>query len=74
MPKVMRSEGALEFAKRMQFIQEQATKAIDAAKTQMKTHYNKWRQPSWKYEEGDWVWLAADNISTERISKKMDDK
>ncbi len=74
MPKVMRSEGALEFAKRMRFIQEQATKAIEAAQTQMKTRYDKRRQPSRKYEVGDWVWLAADNISTERISKKMDDK
>jgi hypothetical protein len=67
-------ERALRFAEdtaaRAQFCKEQIT----LAQSRMAEHANKHRKPAPLYKPGDKVWLSLRNFTTQRPTKKLDDR
>lgn len=72
--KEVKTEAAEQFASRMKQIQEEAGAALTIAKDVMKRNYDRHKRAARVYEEGAWVYLDAYNITTDRPSKKLDDK
>jgi len=58
----------------MSKIWEETESALRLSAEQMKTYYDRKRSPSQEYKPGDKVWLEGQNITTDRPSKKLDDK
>jgi len=72
--KEVKSQSATEFAEEMSKIWEETTAALHLASEQMKTYYDCKRNATQDYKPGDKVWLEGYNITTDRPSKKLDDK
>ena len=72
--KEVRNQSATEFAKEMSKIWEETGAALRLATEQMKMYYDRKREDSREYKPGDKVWLEGHNITTDRPSKKLDDK
>ena len=68
------NESARQFAERMQHIGKQAAQALEIAQEAMKRHYDKHCKPSRDYKVGDYVYIEAQNFSTDRPNKKLEDK
>ena len=68
------NQAATDFVDHMKSIQEEATSAIAIAQEQMKRYYDRSRGSSRNYQVGDKVWLEGYNITTDRPSKKLEDK
>ena len=65
---------AQAFVEQMSSMREEIGAALKKAAEDMKRHYNKGRKESTEYQVGDKVWLEATNLTTERPSKKLDNK
>ena len=65
---------AQAFADQMKKMREEIGAALKKAGEDMKQHYDKGRKKSEEYRKGDKVWLEATNITTEHLSKKLDNK
>ena len=72
--KEVKTEVAEQFASRLKRIQEEAGAALTIAKDVMKRNYDRHKRAAREYQEGNWVYLDAYNITTDRPSKKLDDK
>jgi hypothetical protein len=70
----VKTEAADVFEKRMKKIREEAAAAMEKAAKDMKKYYDKGRQDAPKYEIGDQVYLEGLHISTNRPSKKLEDR
>jgi len=70
----VKSQSATEFAQTMETIWEETAAALRLAAEQMKRYYDQHRNESRTYKPGDLVWLEGSNLSTDRPSKKLDDK
>ena len=70
----VKSQSAIEFANDMSKIWEETESALRLAAEQMKTYYDRKRTDTRNYKPGDKVWLEGQNITTDRPSKKLDDK
>ena len=68
------TEAADVFAKQMKKIREEAAAALEKAASDMKRYYDEGRQDAPEYQVGDKVYLEGSNISTNRPSKKLDDR
>jgi hypothetical protein len=68
------NQAADDFAHQMQDIQEEASSALKIAQEQMERYYDRTRGISRNYQVGDKVWLEGNDISTDRPSKKLEDK
>ena len=64
----------MEFAQEMSKIWEETESALCLATEQMKKYYDRKRSDARDYKPGDKVWLKGYNITTDRPSKKLDDK
>jgi len=62
------------FAKQMKKIREEAVAALEKAVSDMKIYYDEGRRDALEYQVGDKVYLEGSNISTNRPSKKLDDR
>ena len=58
----------------MRKIREEAVAALEMAASDMKRYYDEGRQDAPEYQVGDRVYLEGSNISTNRPSKKLDDR
>ena len=58
----------------MKKIREEAAAALEKAASDMKRYYDEGRQDAPEYQVGDKVYLEGSNISTDRPSKKLDDR
>jgi hypothetical protein len=67
-------EAVHEFASRMNAVRQEAEAALHEAADDMKRAYDRRRSPSRDYQVGDQVWLEATHISSDRPTKKLDDK
>jgi hypothetical protein len=65
---------AQEFAENMSKIREEVGSALKKAAEDITRYYNKKRNESTEYKEGDKVWLEGTNITRDRPMKKLDDK
>lgn len=70
----VKSQSATEFAQDMSRIWEETESALRLAAEQMKKYYDRKRLPSREYKPKDKVWLEGYNITTDRPSKKLNDK
>ncbi|CDO75221.1 hypothetical protein BN946_scf184895.g1 [Trametes cinnabarina] len=70
----VKTESVEQFVEHMKEIQEEASAAIAIAQDAMKRQYDRRRGPARDYQPGDWVYLEAHNIRTERPVKKMEDR
>ncbi|KAL7281156.1 hypothetical protein ACG7TL_004464 [Trametes sanguinea] len=70
----VKTESVSQFVARMEEIQREASAAIKIAQEAMKRSYDRKRGPAREYRAGDWVYLEAYNIHTERPTKKMEDR
>ena len=70
-PRDVKSEGAMQFAERMEDAWKEAKAALDLAAEDMKRHYDRHRRPSRNYKIGDKVWLETTNIKFHSPSKKL---
>jgi hypothetical protein len=68
------TEAADVFGKRMKKIREEATAALKKAASDMKKYYDKGRQDAPQYQVGDKVYLEGLNITTDRPSKRLEDR
>jgi hypothetical protein len=68
------TEAADVFEKRMKKIREEAMAALKKAAPDMKKYYDEGRQDAPEYQIGDKVYLDGSNISTDRPSRKLDDR
>jgi hypothetical protein len=62
---------AKQFTKHMDFMKAKAVAHLTRSKRDMKHFYDEGRQDQ-EFEEGDWVWLDASNITTGRPKAKWD--
>jgi hypothetical protein len=67
-------EAAEDFAKRMKGIHEEAKSALTKAADEMKRFADHRRSKALKYKVGDLVWLDANDIKQNRLSRKLSDK
>lgn len=67
-------EAADVFASRMEDTLDEARAAMQKATDDMTRYYNAHRDGSVSYKVGDKVWLNGKNITTQRPTKKLDDK
>ena len=65
---------AEEFATQMKEISDEASSSLAIAQEQMKRYYGRTRGVAKNYQVGDKVWLEGHNITTDRPSKKLEDK
>jgi hypothetical protein len=65
---------AEEFATQMKEISDEASSSLAIAQEQMKRYYDRTRGIAKNYQVGDKVWLEGYNITTDRPSKKLEDK
>lgn len=70
----VKSQGAVDFAKTMKKIHEEAAAALKQSQETMKRFYDKKKGSSRDYKIGDKVWLEGNNIRTDRPMKKLDNK
>ena len=68
------NKSANQWVNRIKCIQKQADQAMIVAKDTMKQHWNKHYQVFWNYQAGDLVYLDFFHISTDRPSKKLENK
>ena len=68
------NEAAADFVQQMKDIQEEASASLAIAQEQMKRYYDRTKGISKDYQVGDKVWLEGYNITTDRPSKKLEDK
>jgi transposase InsO family protein len=69
-----RVEAAKDFADRMKETRVEAEAALRKAAEDMKRAYDRHRNPSPNFKVGDRVWLEATHITSDRPTKKLDDK
>lgn len=69
-----KSQTAEEFVSHMDEIQRQASEAIGLAQQAAKRKYDSHRTEPRQYKPGDQVWLSSVHISSDRPTKKLDDK
>ena len=70
----IRTEAAVDFAKRLKSAREDAQAAMRYANEQTKASHDQHARPAVEYQPGDQVYLEATNLKTNRPSKKLDDK
>ena len=64
---------AINISETMQLLWKYAQKSLTKAQTSQSNQANKyWKEIS--YDIGDKIWLSTKNISTDRLSKKLDHK
>jgi hypothetical protein len=68
-----RPQGASDMVERMKKVKEETEAALNAAARDMKRYYDARHRPP-EFKVGDEVWLDAEDLSTERPSKKLDYK
>ena len=68
------NESAEQFASRMKAIQQRASEALVKAKDAMKRKYDQHKRESRNYQIGDWVYIDATHLRTDRPTKKFEDK
>src|SRR5882762_1964397 len=68
-----RIQGANDMVEKMKWVREETEAALKAAAEDMKRYYDANRRPE-EFKPGDEVWLNAENLMTERPSKKLDFK
>src|SRR3979490_1771647 len=62
------------FERRMKKIREEAAAALKKAGSDMKKYYDKGRQDVPQYQVGDKVYLEGLNVTTDRPSKRLEDR
>ena len=62
------------FERRMKKIREEAVAALKKAASDMKKYYDKGRQDVPQYQVGDKVYLEGLNVTTDRPSKRLEDR
>src|SRR6266852_5953452 len=67
----VKSQIAMELAQQMRNIHEEVGAVIAHAQRLMKKQYDKGKQLSQDYQQGDRVWLDGQEITTDRRSKKV---
>lgn len=67
-------EAAQDFARRMREVHKEAEAALKKAAEDMKRTYHRKRSPSHDFQVGDQVWLEATHVTSDRPTKKLDDK
>src|SRR5712692_1386085 len=70
----VKSQSAIEFAQQMKNIHEEVEVVIAHAQRLMKKQYDKGKQPSQNYQPGDKVWVDGKEITTDRPTKKLDNR
>src|SRR6266852_3464126 len=70
----VKSQGAIEFVQQMKNIHKEVGAAIAHAQRLMKKQYDKRKQQSQNYQPGDKVWVDGKEITTDRPTKKLDDR
>ena len=68
------NESAEQFASRMKAIQQRASEVLVKAKDAMKRKYDQHKRESRNYQIGDWVYIDATHLRTDRPTKKFEDK
>ena len=68
------NESAGQFVERMQKVREETGAALKRAAETMKDFYDRRKGESIQYKPGDQVLLEGKNISSDRLTKKLDDK
>jgi hypothetical protein len=63
-----------DFVKNLQASRKEAEAALHKAADDMARFYDQHRQTAVTYKKGDMVWLDGKNITSDRPSKKLDDK
>ena len=69
-----RNESADDFAKKMKKIRDKAAVALETTQKNMKKYYDAHRREALDFKVGDKVWLEAKDITTDRPTKKLDDR
>jgi Chromo (CHRromatin Organisation MOdifier) domain len=69
-----RNESADDFAKKMKKIRDEAAAALEKTQKNMKKYYDMHRREVPEFKVGDKVWLEAKDITTDRLTKKLDDR
>jgi hypothetical protein len=70
----VKTQSAIELAEQMQQMHEEVRAVISHVQRLMKTQYNKWWKDSHDYHQGDKVWVDGKEITTDRPTKKLDDR
>jgi len=69
-----RNPAANDFAEKMKKIRDEAAAALEKTQKRMKKYYDAHRRDAPEFKVGDKVWLEAGDITTDRPTKKMDDR
>jgi hypothetical protein len=70
----VKSQSAIELAEQMWGIHEEVGAVISHAQRLMKTQYDKQQKDSHDYQKGDKVWVDGNEITTDRPTKKLNDR
>ena len=66
------NESSMDFVRRMEKVQEDASAKLERVKTTMKAQYDKHRRTPMEYQPGDMVWLSVTHIPSSRPSNELD--
>jgi hypothetical protein len=69
-----RNEAANDFAEKMKKIRDEAAAALEKTQKTMKKYYDAHRRDAPEFKVGDKVWIEGKDITTDRPTKKLEDR